>query len=224
MPFLEDIGPRDERRGPVWSAFATIGGQVERIVAVNVVWSLVLVPALVALAFPELSWWLRLLLGLCSATALPPATIVLYGVASHASRGQHVDAGLVTELLRDQWMRGLRCLGPLYGTFGVLVWCVVLAILQGIAPLVTMVVLVTLLWSVCAVNWGPLVVAEPSMSTMDVLRESIRLAWRSPERTLATWLMTCLAVLVGTVSIGGLVLIVPILIAIVQVHALAVQR
>jgi hypothetical protein len=29
MPFQEDTGPREEKRGHVWASFATVGSQVE---------------------------------------------------------------------------------------------------------------------------------------------------------------------------------------------------
>ena len=101
MPFLDDTGPRDEARGPVWAAFATVASQVERLVAANVVWAVQLAPGLVALGFPGLPGWLRVVLVLYSASVLPPATAVLYGLAAEACEGQHIDMGLARELLRS---------------------------------------------------------------------------------------------------------------------------
>lgn len=216
MPFLDDTGPRDEPRGPIWSAFATVGGQVERLVAANLAWALQLAPGLVALGFPALPWWLRIVLGLYSATVLPPATAVLYGLAAEACSGQHVDAGLARELLGAYWKRSLLVLAPLYGTFGVLVW---LAVAAGVPFVVTALTAVLLLWSVCATYVGPLFVARPELPAFALAREAVRLVWRRPERALGTWLVVGLAAVIGVVSIGGLVLIVPMLVAILQTQA-----
>jgi hypothetical protein len=218
MPFLDDTGPRDERRGPIWASFATIASQVERLVAANIGWALQLVPGLLALAFPQLPGWLRIVLGLYSATALPPATAVLFGIAAEACRGQHLDLGLAGELLRAYALRSARTLAPLYGTFGILIWAAVLSDARDIAPLVVVLTLVILLWSVCATFWGPLFVARPELSMAGMARESIRLTRRRPEGALATWAMVGLAWIVGAVSIGGLVLIVPMFVATLQTH------
>jgi hypothetical protein len=218
MPFLDDTGPRDERRGPIWASFATIASQVERMVAANLGWALQLVPALLALAFPQLPGWLRIVLGLYSATALPPATAVLFGLAAEACREQHIDMGLAGELLREYALRSARTLAPLYGTFGVLIWAAVLSDAQELAPIVVVLTLVTLLWSVCGTYWGPLFVARPELSMTGLARESVRLSRRCPEGTLATWAMVGASWIVGAVSIGGLVLIVPMFVATLQTH------
>jgi hypothetical protein len=222
MPFFSDIGPSEEARSPLWASFATLADQVERLVVVNVCWALQLVPGLVALAFPELPVWLRVVLGLYSATVLPVATAVLYGLAAEACRGQHVDFELAMELARSYCARSLRVLAPLYGTFGVLVWLFVL--LSGVAPVQTALTLVALLWSVCATWFAVTFVASPAASVVEVARRSVRLAWQRPERTLLTWLLTVLALLLGTVSIGGLVLIVPVFVAVLHTHQHAASR
>ncbi|GAB3415201.1 hypothetical protein [Flindersiella endophytica] len=224
MPFLDDTGPRDEPRGPVWAAFATVASQVERLVAANVVWAVQLAPGLVALGFPELPGWLRIVLALYSATVLPPATAVLYGLAAEACEGQHVDAGLARELLRSYVRRSLLVLAPLYGTFGVLVWLLVLAMAAGVPALVTALTAAALLWSVVATYFGPLFADRPSLSALGLARASVRLVWRRPEQALVTWLVVVLAALAGVVSVGGLVLIVPMLIAILQTHRYARLR
>ncbi len=218
MPFLDDTGPRDERRGPVWASFATVASQVERLVAANVVWALQLAPGGLALAFPGLPAWLRIVLGLYSATTLPPATAVLFGMAAEACRGQHVDAGLAMELFRELAAPSLRTLAPLYGTFGVLVWAAVLASSQGLAPLVAVLTLAVLLWSVCATYWGPVFAAQPELGFTALARTSAQLAWRRPDQTLGTWILVFAALLIGVVSIGGVVLIVPTFVTILQTH------
>jgi hypothetical protein len=218
MPFLDDTGPRDEQRRPFWAAFATIGGQLERLVATNIAWALVLLPAGLAFAAPSLPDWLRILLAVTSATAIPPATAILFGLAAQACDGQHVDAGLAAELLRRYGAASLRTLGPLYGTFGILVWLVIATTEAGLAPLVTVVVLVLLLWTVCAMYWGPAFVADPDRPFSALARESLQRAWREPERSFGTLLLVGLAALVGIASVAGIVLIVPVFVAILQTH------
>jgi hypothetical protein len=218
MPFLHDIDPRDEQRSPAWAAFATIGGQVERMVAVNVGWALQLAPGGVALAFPEIPAWLRVPLILYSATVLGPATAVLFGVARYACRGQHVDVQLVKDLARQFVVPSLRTLAPLYGTFGVLIWALVATGPVGLAFLQTPLTLTLLLWSVCATYWGPLLITGTSATVRSVAVTSVRLTWRYPGQTLWTWVLTGAALVLGVVSIGGLVLVVPIFIAVLQTH------
>ena len=218
MPFLDDTGPRDERRGPIWGSFATVASQVERLVAANVVWALQVAPGGLALAFPGIPGWLRILMGLYSATALPPATAMLFGLAAEACRGQHIDAGLAWEVLRERAADSLRTLAPLYGTFGVLIWAAFFAQASGLAPMVIVLTAVILVWSVCATYWGPLFAVRPELTFVGLARASVRLTWRRPEQTLATWLMVGVSWLIGAISIGGLVLIVPMFVAILQTH------
>jgi hypothetical protein len=214
MPFLADIGPRDERRGPFWASFATLGDQLERLIVANICYTATLAPGLLALAFPELPVVLRVVLGLASATALPPATAVLYGLADVACRGQHIDVALAADLLKGYGVRSLRTLASLFGTLGVLVWAAILS--SG--PVQTVVTLALMLWSVCAVHWGPMFVAEPGMTGLQLARACALMAWRRPEQAFVGWLLGGLSLVVGAVSIGGLVLIVPVLLAVQQTH------
>lgn len=63
MPFLEDISPQHEtQRGPLWEAFAVLHDQIERMVALNIVWALQTLPSMVGLAFPTLPLGLRVAL------------------------------------------------------------------------------------------------------------------------------------------------------------------
>jgi hypothetical protein len=224
MPFLDDIGPRDERRGPIWASFATVGGQVERMVAANLAWAVQVIPLGAALAFTGLPGWLRIVLGLYSATVLPVATAVLFGMAAEACRGQHIDAGLAVELLRAYAARSVQCLAPLYGTFGVLIWAAVLAHARGLSVPVAGLTLIVLVWSVCATYWGPMFAEDPLRSVVSLARESIRLTQRRPEQTLASWAMVAVSWVMGAVSIGGLVLIVPMFVAVLQTHRYQHER
>lgn len=215
MPFVADLEARDEPRGPIWRPFAAIRDSVEQLVALNIAWSLQLLPGIAALILPQLPIWLRITLGLTSATAVIATAAPLYGMALAAVHGEYLNWVLARQQLHALTLPSLRSLTPLYGLFGLLIW---LAILVGPAiPLVTTVAtLLILLWFLCATYWGPLLVAAPESSAVDLARSSLALLWRYPSQTLATALVVALSLLVGTISIGGLVLIVPVAVALLQ--------
>ncbi|UIX31986.1 hypothetical protein [Streptomyces sp. GQFP] len=210
MPFLWDTEPRAEERPPVWAAFATLGTQVERLALANVAWAVVLVPAVVALAFPELHALVRILLTLTTVTGLAPATAVLYGLADEACRGRQIDVALARELAGELTRPALRTLAPLSVLFGSLIAATVL-----LSPLL---LCVTLLLSVTATYWGPLFLADPRRNSVSLARESARLALSRPEPTLRTWLACGFVALVGVISLAGIALVVPILIALLHTH------
>ena len=215
MPFVADIATRDESRGPIWEPFAVIRDNVELLLALNLGWSMQLLPGVLALAFPQLPLWLRLTMGIYSATALIPATAVLYALTLAAARGEHVSMELALLSLRDLALPSFRTLSPLYGVFGVLIW---LAIMVGPAMpvMTTLATLTCLLWYLCATYWGPILVVRPGADVAELIRGSIRLVWRYPAETFVTALMAAVALVVGMVSIGGLVLIVPVVIALLH--------
>src|SRR3954462_12740490 len=160
MPFIVDIETRDAPRGPIWGPFAVIRDNVELLLILNLGWSLQLMPGVLALAFPPLPLWLRLAMGIYSATALIPATGVLYAMTLAVVRGEHVSLDLAMVSLRDLALPSFRTLAPLYGVFGVLIW---LAIIVGPAMplLTTLTTLACLLWYLCATYWGPILVVHP---------------------------------------------------------------
>ena len=215
MPFVADIETRDESRGPIWGPFAVIRNNVELLLVLNLGWSMQLLPGVLALAFPQLPLWPRLIMGIYSATALIPATGVLYALTFAAARGEQVSLELAMVALRDLALPSFRTLSPLYGVFGVLIW---LAIIVGPAMpvLTTLTTLAGLLWYLCATYWGPILVVHPDADVAAVVRGSILLLWRYPAETFVTGLVAALALVVGMVSIGGLVLIVPVVIALLH--------
>jgi hypothetical protein len=215
MPFVADIETRDDSRGPIWGPFAVIRDNVELLLVLNLGWSMQLLPGVLALAFPLLPLWLRLIMGIYSATALIPATGALYALTLAATRGEHVSMELAILSLRDLALPSFRTLTPLYGVFGVLIW---LAIIVGPAmPILTMLVTLTcLLWYLCAMFWGPMLVTHPEADVASLVRGSILLVWRYPAESFVTGLVAAVALVVGMVSIGGLVLIVPVVIVLLH--------
>jgi uncharacterized membrane protein YesL len=218
MPFLDDVGVRDDDdRGPVWEAFAALADQVERLVAVNVAWASQLLPGVLALGFPEWPTWLRLGLGLYSATVLVPATGALFGLAEYARRRDHLSIELAGQLFRQLAVPSFRVLAPLYGTLGVLLWATLLASWGGgPAILGALLVFALLLALLCATYWGPLLAARPDAPVTALARRSVELAWREPGATLVTGGVAALALVIGVISVGGLFLIVPVVIALLQ--------
>jgi len=174
-----------------------------------------LVPGLLALAFPQWPLWPRLVLGLYSATAIIPATGVLYALAIAASRGEPLNRDLALDSLRQLLIPSFRVLTPLFGAFGILIW---LALLVGPdAPFVsTLATVIGLLWYLCATYWGPFLASHPGASVVHAASRSITLAWHYPAETFVTALVAAVALLVGLISIGGLFLIVPVAIALLH--------
>ena len=135
---------------------------------------------------------------------------MLYALALAAARGEHLSVELALLSLRDLALPSFRTLTPLYGVFGVLIW----AGDPGRAgrpvghdarhP-------AALLWYLCATYWGPLLVIR---SERDCRRlwSAARYDWCGAirRRRSSTVLVAAVALVVGMVSIGGLVLIVPV--------------
>jgi len=215
MPFVGDIETRDESRGPIWGPFAVVRDNVELLLILNLGWSIQLLPGVLALAFPQLPLWLRLTMGIYSATALIPGTGVLYALTLAATRGEQVSMDLAIQSLRDLALPSFRTLAPLYGVFGLLIW---LAIIVGPAMpvMTTLATLACLLWYLCATFWGPMLAVHPDAAVASVVRDSLLLVWRYPAETFVTALVAAVALVVGMVSIGGLMLIVPVVIALLH--------
>ena len=179
MPFVADIETRGDAKGPIWGPFAVIRDNIESLVVLNLGWSMQLLPGVLALAFPQLPLWLRLTMGLYSATVLIPATGMLYALTLAATRGGQVSRELAVLSWRDLALPSFRLLAPLYGVFGVLIW---LAIVVGptVPVVTTFATLACLLWYLCATFWGPMLVVDPDADVFSVVRGSLRLVWRYP--------------------------------------------
>ena len=98
-------------------------------------------------------------------------------------------------------------------------WLAALAYLAQGAHLLILDVLARLAFlcaAVFALYWGPLFAASPERPPWAILGESIRLVWRGPLSSLLGFLAVLLAWLLGFVSVGGVVLIVPALVALLQ--------
>jgi hypothetical protein len=215
MPFVADLETRGDSPGPIWGPFAVIRDNIESLVALNLGWAMQLLPGVLALAFPQLPLWLRLTMGLYSATAVIPATGVLYALTLAATRGEQLNMELAILSWRALALPSFKILTPLYGVFGLLIW---LAILVGptVPVVTTLATLTCLLWYLGATYWGPILAVDPDTDVVSVIRGSLRLVWRYPMETFVTGLAAAVALVVGMISIGGLVLIVPVVIALLH--------
>jgi hypothetical protein len=224
MPFFDtDSLEHTEAHGPLWGTFATLRDQLERLIALNIVWSVQLLPGLGGMAFPELPGWLRALLLAYSAVALAPATGALYGLAGLAAQGELITLERAGRMLRALALPSFRVLTPLYGSLGLLCWANAAVSMwrAGAANLLVLEVglrLALLLALICAIYWGPLFAMDPDRAPAAIARRSVALVWRYPVQALLAGGAGLLALLIGAISVGGLFLIVPVVVALVQTH------
>jgi hypothetical protein len=217
MPFFDDSGIRlEEHRGLLWRTIALFGDQIERMVAANLGWSLHLLPAVIAFAFPGLPLALRILFIGYSSIAIIPATAVLYGLAAAACEGEQLDLHLAREMWDRLARPAFHSLLPLYSMPGLL-WGAA-TLMAPPLPVEVLLRLVLLVGVVLAGYWGPALVDRPQASALELLFVSLRLFWRHPGRTLLLVLLVALLALLATISIGGLFLAAPVLIALLQVQ------
>lgn len=220
MPFFDDSGVRTENhQGPLWGAFAIFASQLERLIVLNIAWALTLVPFGVSVML-DLPAVLRVaLLGLTLLT-LPPLTAVLYRLVKCACLGETVDLPLAREVLAELALPGLRIIAPLLGLIGLLLWLVGLANQAG-WMLPSALLQVLLLLTLTASNyWFPLAAENPSHSALRVLTDSAALVWHYPAQSLILSVAVGLALFLGAISIGGLFLAIPVLVALLQTQML----
>ena len=218
MAFFNDIESNSEGlQHPIWGALLLIKDNLERMILLNIGWSLQLLPAVLALAFPALPIWLRLLLLIYTSLVLALATGTLYALVARACQGEELNAALVRTELRRFVRPSLRSLAPLYGIIALLLWIVIL-VPAWILLVSSTAQLMLLLLLLCSTYWGPLIVDQPELSVFAVLRRSAWLFWRYPMPTLLTDAAILIAALLGTVSIGGIFLIIPVVIVTLQMQ------
>ena len=222
MPFFDDSGPRvEDERGLFWRSTSLIGDQLERMVALNITWALQTAPLLAAWAVPNLPGGLRLALVFYSALALIPATAVLFDVLVRTNEGIPLSPELAWESLKAQFVPSLLKLLPLYSLFywlGLAAWW---AGQNAWLWLDVLARLLLLLAALLSLYWGSLFVRRPQLAAHTILLQSARLFWRRPGPTLLAALLSLLTLAIGIVSIGGMFLIVPVLLVLIQVQLYA---
>lgn len=220
MPFFDDTGARTEERHPLWSAFSIVADQLERLIALNAAWAVQWIPALIALGWSELPAVIRIVLIGYSLAVYAPSTIVLYGMAHSAADGEPLLFSMVPDLLKKDGVRAAKALMPLIGLVGVLVLVTsVENMLVSAAAQLGLMLLV-----VISQYWGALLAVTPISSPVALLRDSAMLVWRYPFPTLLLTGAVAVAVVLGVISIGGLFLIVPVVVALLQTEMLRFLR
>jgi hypothetical protein len=216
MPFFDDTGVRtEEHRGPLLSAFALLLDQIERMVVLNLLWAAQFVPLLLAYLI-SLPTVVRLALLACNGFMVFPLTGMLYTAIRRASEGELLRVELVLESLRASARRSAFVLAPLWVIFLGLVLAAIGAASVGWLFLDVLVRLAILLLGVCSLYWGPLFAANVQDSAWVVLCRSAALCFKYPALTVLTGCAVLLVVIVGTFSVGGLFLVVPVLVALLE--------
>jgi hypothetical protein len=220
MPFLDDSGPRpEEERGILWRSTALIGEQLERMILLNIAWAIHSAPVIVAWAYPNFPSWLRVAFLLYSAFAFIPATATLFASLSQVCDGIPLDFEMVTTNLREQFAPSFLKLLPLYSLFYWLYLLSTFAAQKNFLLLDVFSRLLILTLAVFSVHWGGLFVQAPHLSALKIASASAALFWRKPAATLLTALLCFIALIIGIISIGGMFLIVPVLIALIQIQS-----
>jgi len=219
MPFFDDSGPRPEQeRSPIWRSFALIKDQLERLILINFLWALQIIPLFVGLAFDQIPLWGKVVLSLYSAAMLPPATATLFAVVADLSSEVPLDREMVWNHFKVQVKPGFLKLLPLLSLFYWVALLSSVASAQNWLIVDTLARLVFLLLLVFSLYWGPLLVHEPKLQAWNILYRSARRFWKRPGQTLLIGLACLLALVLGVISIAGFMLIVPALIALFQVQ------
>jgi hypothetical protein len=217
MPFFEDIGADDEvLHRPIWGAFALVKDNLERLIVANIGWSLQLLPAIAAYGFVSLPLIVRLAMVLYSMVAIVPATGILFRLIARVCQYETLQFDMFKEDFREMVRPSFISLSPLLGMLALFFWLALFSAFLHILLLDVLVRFILLLLLVCALYWGPLFAEYPGRSALFLLRQSALLAWRYPAATLQTGIIVLLVMVVGAVSIGGLFLIVPVVIALLQ--------
>lgn len=218
MPFLDDSGARPEQEtNLLWRSTALISDQLERMIALNLAWSLQLAPLCLAVLAP-LPGWARVLLASYSIFAILPATGALMYALEQAAAGVPLSIALVLEGLKLKLRPAFTRLLPLYSLF---YWLGLLAWYAGQAHLLALDVLCRLLLMVLALlslHWGGLFAREEQLNALDIFTRSMHLFWQKPGLTLLCGFISLVALLLGIISIGGFFLIIPVLLGLLQVQ------
>lgn len=228
MPFFEDIGADDEAlQRPIWGAFALVKDNLEGLILANIGWALQLLPAVLAFCFVMLPLFVRIIFVLYSLVAIVPATGVLFKLMARVCQYETLRMDIVREDFRAVVRSSFVSLSPLAGALALIFWLSIFSSSLHIFLLDVLLRFTLLFLLVCSLYWGALFVEYPGRSALFLLRKSALLVWRYPLPTFQTGIVVVLALVLGAISIGGLVLIVPVVMALLQTrrcHTLLVQE
>ncbi|GCE22170.1 hypothetical protein [Dictyobacter kobayashii] len=216
--FEEGIVYEEEQRNPVWSSFTLAKEHIEALVVINLVWSLTLLPVLAALGLGAWPLWLRLFCLFIGITAMAASSGCVFCLVAKVCEDDPLTWSLLRQTMRENALNSVRRLAPLYGVFGP--GLLVLALASSLhQPLLEILVQFVLLWLLfCSLYWGPLFADRSDAPSWRILRVSLRLAWRYPAQSLRTGVVVLILLLFGAVSLVGILLIVPVLVALLQTY------
>lgn len=209
---MSDSNQGGGTRDALFGVFNLFGSQVERLVLLNALFAIQFLPLLLAVALP-LPIWIRLLLITYTSMASVLGVAVLYRMLAHIFEQDLVSPGLLFDLLQTTWRDAYTTWLPL-----VMFWTVYAFIALQQASGVLAILLQVGLWIglVSANYWGPIFVRQPHLSSWGIMMESLRLSWRHPIETLLVTGTVLLVALIGAMSIAGLFLAIPVLVAMLQ--------
>lgn len=193
----------------------------------NFAWVILFVPLVLALAFPAWPYGLRIALSLFSVFALIPATAALYAILHRVCDGASLGFDLAWQGLKAQFVNAFTRLLPLNSLLFWLILADRWAIGKSLFIEATIVRLLILILAVLSLYWGPTMVDVPALSAIGLFIASYKLFWHRPGKTLLAGLSCLLILVLGAVTILGMLLIAPVLLVLVQLQlfrAVAVRR
>jgi hypothetical protein len=204
-----------ENSSLLWGAFQDLREGLERFVALSLVWSVQLLPAVAALAIPTMSLLLRMLFAAYSLIAIVPITAVLHDLAAKAVDGEDLTFDKAKESFQRLLRPSLTHLAPAFVVTILLSWAITLTASHLSLGVFLRVLL--LLWLLVFVHWGPVFIAQgSSTSPFQLFIHALSLVRNHPVQSLGVLLLLALLWILGMISIGGVFLVVPALSALVQ--------
>jgi hypothetical protein len=82
----------------------------------------------------------------------------------------------------------------------------------------TIIRLVFLILGVLSLYWGPAMVNVPALSAIGLFIASYKLLWHRPGKTLQAGLFCLLALVLGIVTVAGMLLIAPVWMVLIQIQ------
>ena len=197
-------------------SLALVRAQWQGMVLLNLFWAVQAVPLLLALVFSAWPYGLRIGLSIYSVLALIPATATLYASLNQVSDGARLSFSLVKESLKSQFTNAYIKLLPLYSLFFWLILADRWAIGKSLFVEATIVRLVILILGILSLYWGPAMVEVPALSAIGLFIASYKLLWHRPGKTLQAGLLWLLGLVLGIVTVAGMLLIAPVWMVLIQ--------
>jgi len=192
--------------------------QWKAMLLLNFAWVAQAAPLFLALAFITWPYAIRIVLSIYSVLALILAAATLFGTLNQVSDGAQLNLSLVWQSLKSQFTNAYLNLLPLYSLFFWLLLADRWAIEKTLFVEATLIRLVFLILGVLSLYWGPAMVEVPALSAIGLFIASYKLLWHRPGKTLQAGLLSLLALLLGILTVAGVLLIAPVLVVLIQIQ------